>query len=117
MYDRRMAADDQINPEVPHLDAAKTDGPTLRYLIENGYLSPDWVLVQITGANTGASPGWWGLDEVAKLAARTPEHFEPHKYPGMDWWLVPSGQIKYLESVFLDLGLQDRLKVRKLPTA
>ncbi len=112
-----MAADDQINPEIPHLDAAKADGPTLRFLAERGYLSPDWVLVQVTGANTPAKPPWWGLDEVAKLAARTPEHFEPHRYPGMDWWLVPTTQIRYLESVFLDLGVPERLRVRRLPSA
>lgn len=51
-----MPGDVQINLEIPHHGATKPDGPTRRFLAEHGSLSPDGVLVQVTGANMAATP-------------------------------------------------------------
>jgi hypothetical protein len=111
-----MAADDQLHDEIPHRNSTTPDPYEMRWLVEKGYLSPDFVLVQATGANMGLKPGWWGMDEVVKLAARTPD-YEPTHYFNEDWWIVPTSRMAYVEGLFLDLSTPDRIRVRKLPEA
>lgn len=111
-----MASDDQLHGEIPHRNAVPADEWEMRFLVERGYLSPEYVLVQATGVDMGLKPGWWGLDEVVKLAART-DDYKPTRYLDNEWWIVPTSQLDYLEGVFLDMGLPDRIRVRKLPPA
>ena len=111
-----MAADDTQDARIEHAEPIKYKPVELRFMRERGYLGPDFALAMATGANTGANPGWWVLDDIIIKFGTTDTH-KPSKLFMGDWTVVPTSTLADIESAFIDLGVPGRLKVRKLPTA
>jgi hypothetical protein len=99
-----------------HAPAVKHDKATHRFMEDRGYVSPDFVLIEVTEHKGEELPQWWGLDDVVKYVANS-KGFNSLKIPGsVSWNIVPADTLHELKGLFMDMGVAHRLRVGELPT-